>query len=104
MRKTSPLVLVVTLVLVQAALAVEQSKTPSHSLQHPRLYFTAADLQQLRAKRKTSEAAARVWANLTKSADWCAKQKPRDEWIPTLEKDPQFENLYDRFYAAMHDA
>jgi hypothetical protein len=104
MRKTSPLVLVVTLVLVQAALAVEQSKKPSHSLQHPRLYFTAADLQQLRAKRKNSEAVARIWANITKSADWCAKQKPRDEWIPTLEKDAQFENLYDRFYAAMHDA
>src|SRR4051794_12699960 len=104
MRKTSPLVLVVTLVLVQAALAVEQSKKPSHSLQHPRLYFTAADLPELRATRKNSEAAAQIWANMTKSADWCAKQKPRTEWIPTIEKDTQFENLYDRFYAAMHDA
>jgi len=44
-----------------------------------------------------------IWANLTASADWCRKQVPRTEWIPTLKDDPQYENLYDRFYAAMHD-
>ena len=47
---------------------------------------------------------AHIWANMIKSADWCAKQVPRTEWIPTAASDPQFENLYDRFYAAMHDA
>src|SRR3954452_15570456 len=104
MKRTPSFVLSVALVLVQAAMAVEQSNNTSHGLQHPRLYFTAADLPQLRAKRKNTEAVARIWANMTKSADWCIKQKPRDEWIPTLDKDPQFENLYDRFYAAMHDA
>ena len=67
------------------------------------MYFTAADLPHLRELRK-SGTHAKIWANMTESADWCAKQTPRTEWIPTAEKDPQFENLYDRFYAAMHDA
>ena len=46
---------------------------------------------------------ARIWENLIRSADWCRQQPPRAEWIPTLADDPQYENLYDRFYAAMHD-
>ncbi len=69
---------------------------------HPRLYFTAAELAELR-DRKHSGVHARIWKNLTRSADWCARQIPRSEWIPPAEDDPQFENLYDRFYAAMHD-
>src|SRR3954463_15351550 len=76
---------------------------PRHEVHHPRLYFTAADLPQLRELRK-SGTHAQIWANMLKSADWCAKQTPRTEWIPTADKDPEFENLYDRFYAAMHDA
>ncbi|HEX5472195.1 MAG TPA: hypothetical protein VFW73_09925, partial [Lacipirellulaceae bacterium] len=70
---------------------------------HPRLYFTAADLPRLRSSR-ASGIRAHIWANMIKSADWCAMQVPRTEWIPTAARDPQFENLYDRFYAAMHDA
>jgi hypothetical protein len=69
---------------------------------HPRLYFTAADLPRLRSLRATG-VPARIWANLTASAVWCAQQTPRSEWIPTVVPDPIFENLYDRFYAAMHD-
>jgi hypothetical protein len=67
------------------------------------LYFTADDLPHLRELKK-SGTHAKIWANLAKSADWCAQQTPRTEWIPTAQKDPQYENLYDRFYAAMHDA
>ncbi|HVX59742.1 MAG TPA: DUF4962 domain-containing protein [Pirellulales bacterium] len=69
---------------------------------HPRLYMTAMDLPRLRAARNEG-VHARIWANLKESADWCARQTPRTEWIPTLEPDPMFENLYDRFYGAMHD-
>ena len=47
--------------------------------------------------------ASRIWANLSASADWCALQTPRTKWIPSVVPDPRFENLYDRFYAAMHD-
>lgn len=72
-------------------------------LGHPRLYFTAADLPQLRALQALG-IHAKIWANMARSADWCAAQTPRTEWIPTADKDPQYENLYDRFYAAMHDA
>src|SRR6478735_6111899 len=76
---------------------------PQRELGHPRLYFTAAELPQLRNLQQ-SGIHSQIWANMTKSADWCAQQTPRTEWIATAEKDPQFENLYDRFYAAMHDA
>jgi hypothetical protein len=69
---------------------------------HPRLYFTSADLPRLR-KLRTAGVPARIWANLTASADWCALQTPRSKWIPSVAPDPIFENLYDRFYAAMHD-
>jgi hypothetical protein len=79
------------------------AKEPARNLEHPRLYFAAAELPPLRALQSTN-VHARIWSNLTASADWCAQQVPRTEWIPTLENDPQFENLYDRFYAAMHDA
>jgi len=69
---------------------------------HPRLYCTGGDLPRLRELRQQG-IHARIWANLTLSADWCREQAPRNEWIPTLADDPQYENLYDRFYAAMHD-
>jgi hypothetical protein len=70
---------------------------------HPRLYCLPDDLPRLRAA-KTTGVHARIWTNLTTSADWCAAQLPRTEWIPTLVPDPIYENLYDRFYAAMHDS
>lgn len=76
---------------------------PVDGSHHPRLYFTAADLQQLRDLNK-SGIHSKIWANMIRSADWCAQQTPRTEWIASVENDPQFENLYGRFYAAMHDA
>ncbi|HEY3391257.1 MAG TPA: hypothetical protein VGK58_01025 [Lacipirellulaceae bacterium] len=69
---------------------------------HPRLYFAPDDLPQWRAKRGDGQRAL-IWRNLQASADWCLEQQPRSEWIPTAAEDPLFENLYDRFYAAMHD-
>lgn len=70
--------------------------------QHPRLYFTAHDLPKIRATRSAGRRES-IWRNMVESADWCSKQSPRKEWIPTISEDPQYENLYDRFYATMHD-
>src|SRR5256885_1085971 len=98
--KCSPLRGALVLVAVLAAAHLGAAAEPTHVVHHPRLYFTAADLPQLRGQQK-SGAHAQIWANMTRSADWCAQQSPRTEWIPTADKDPQFENLYDRFYAAM---
>jgi len=78
------------------------ARTTSLVAGHPRLYFTAADLPRLRRHERRG-VRAMIWSNLRRSADWCVRQKPRSVWIPTKEDDPQFENLYDRFYAAMHD-
>jgi hypothetical protein len=91
--------LVAVSTIAHSGAAAEQTR----EAHHPRLYFTAAELPKLR-ELKSSGVHAKIWANMTKSADWCAQQVPRTEWIPTAENDPQFENLYDRFYAAMHDA
>jgi hypothetical protein len=99
-----PAVAIGALFLTGAALPVVKAAGETKTLPtgHPRLYFTAADLPHLRALR-TNGAHARIWTNLAASADWCAQQSPRREWIPTIVPDPIFENLYDRFYAAMHD-
>jgi hypothetical protein len=69
---------------------------------HPRLCFTPGELQQLRAAR-TKGVHARLWRNLAESADWCLTRAPRTEWIAPVAPDPVYENLYDRFYAMMHD-
>lgn len=94
---------VVAFILVLTVAHFAAATEPVNKLQHPRLYFTEADLPELRAQRN-SGVHAKIWANLARSADWCARQVPRAEWIPSIAPDPQFENLYDRFYAAMHDA
>jgi hypothetical protein len=91
----------VAAILIPAHLGI--AGEPIQSIRHPRLYFTAADLPQLRELQK-SGIHKQIWANMTRSADWCVQQTPRTEWIPTITPDPQFENLYDRFYATMHDA
>jgi hypothetical protein len=75
---------------------------PKGPLGHPRLYFQQQDLEALRGDRATGVRAS-IWQNMEAWGDWCCEQSPREQWIPTLADDPQYENLYDRFYAAMHD-
>jgi len=70
--------------------------------EHPRLYFDQTELEELRSLRDQGSRAD-IWKNIVTWAEWCQEQEPRKEWIPTLEDDPRYENLYDRFYAAMHD-
>ncbi len=93
-------------VLFVAALSAAEGDVPQGrpnvAASHPRLYFTAEELPKIRATR-TAGHRALIWQNMVASADWCRKQPPRTEWIPTIADDPRYENLYDRFYAAMHD-
>ncbi len=72
------------------------------NLSHPRLYFNAQQLIQLRAMR-AEPAHARIWTNLAASAEWCLTKSPRTNWIAPVSPDPIYENLYDRFYAIMQD-
>lgn len=69
---------------------------------HPRLYATPRELTRLRALREEG-VHARIWKNLVESADGCLDRTPRREWIAPLADDPNYENLYDRFYAMMMD-
>ncbi|MBI2298986.1 MAG: DUF4962 domain-containing protein, partial [Armatimonadetes bacterium] len=69
---------------------------------HPRLYFTAVELPRLR-ERRTEGVQARIYQNLVQSADWCLTRPLRREWIAPVAPDPIYANLYDRFYAMMHD-
>src|SRR5687768_15707709 len=71
-------------------------------MSHPRLYFTPAELHELR-ERRAQGVHARIWRNLADSADWCLTKTPRDKWIAPVEPDPIYANLYDRFFAMMHD-
>ncbi|MFA6112187.1 MAG: hypothetical protein WDA75_25800 [Candidatus Latescibacterota bacterium] len=69
---------------------------------HPRLFFTADELTELRAGREQGFR-ARIWHNLMASADWCLERPLRRTWIAPISPDPIYANLYDRFYAMMHD-
>src|SRR3954466_1416529 len=69
---------------------------------HPRLYFREAELPKLR-ELQTGAMHKRIWHNLTESADRCLTLQPRHEWIAPIAPDPNYENLYDRFYAIMGD-
>ena len=99
----------VTLLLMMTGMSIgslesmgETTLRPSLQGQHPRLYFTTTELPELRAKREKI-IPGRIWQNVVTSAQWCVLQSPRTEWTATLADDPQYENLYDRFYGAMHD-
>lgn len=70
--------------------------------EHPRLLFTRDELSWLRAAKATGYHAT-VWANVVASAEWCLSRPVRSEWIAPRQPDPIYENLYDRFYAMMHD-
>ena len=69
---------------------------------HPRLYFTSEELSRLRDSR-SEPGHAKIWANIRDSAAWCLAKAPRTEWIAPIADDPNYENLYDRFYAMMQD-
>jgi hypothetical protein len=69
---------------------------------HPRLYFTPRELEGLRSLHARG-VNAKIWKNLQASADWCLTLTPRKDWIAPASPDPAYENLYDRFYAIMHD-
>ena len=69
---------------------------------HPRLFFDAAELATLRRQRDTG-GHVRLWANLARSADWCLTRPLRRAWLAPVTPDPIYANLYDRFYAMMHD-
>jgi len=71
-------------------------------MDHPRLYFTGEDLPGLRALRGGG-LHGRIWDRVRASADWCLSQRPRRKGIEVKAPDPIYENLYDRFYAIMHD-
>jgi len=75
---------------------------PPVQIGHPRLYFTAKDLPRLRGLR-TQGVHARIWKHLAESADGCLAKTPRTKWIAPVSPDPIYLNLYDRFYAMMHD-
>lgn len=75
---------------------------PIEPFTHPRLFFTADDLPRLRETRQGG-LRSDIWRNLIASADWCLEKTPRTEWIPPTQPDPIYLNLYNRFYAMMHD-
>ncbi len=70
--------------------------------EHPRLYFTPSELAGLR-KLRSSGMHRQIWYNLRESADWCLTLQPRPNWIAPVAPDPNYENLYDRFFAIMGD-
>lgn len=81
---------------------IDPVRAADSTSQHPRLYFERDELSKLRSLREEG-IHAKIWHNMVQWAEWCQEQPPRQEWIPTLADDPLYENLYDRFYAAMHD-
>ncbi|MFA5865682.1 MAG: DUF4962 domain-containing protein [Phycisphaerae bacterium] len=84
-------------------MAVRNANTVKESfLEHPRLYFSAKELVDLRKKRD-QKVYSLIWANMKTSADWCLIRPIREEWIAPVDPDPIYANLYDRFFAMMHD-
>lgn len=81
-----------------------QKSQPALSLVsgHPRLFFTRAELNRLREERNEG-LRAKMLANIRDSANWCLTQPVRTNWIAPVTPDPIYENLYDRFFAMMHD-
>jgi hypothetical protein len=83
-------------------MALTEASAWAGALGHPRLYFTADELAELRAARREGVRAL-IWRNMMSSADWCLDRPLRKEWITPVTPDPIYANLYDRFYAMMHD-
>jgi hypothetical protein len=87
---------------VRQMLAPKAPEVPLRVSGHPRLYFSAEELAQLRAARGQGFRAV-IWRNMMDSADWCLQRPLRRTWIAPVSPDPIYANLYDRFYAMMHD-
>ena len=83
-------------------MTVTDASSQTASLGHPRLYFSAAELSGL-IDGRTEGARALIWRSMVDSADWCLTRPLRKEWIAPVKPDPIYANLYDRFYAMMHD-
>lgn len=90
------------LIVIVGTLTRRSEAAAATNLSHPRLYFTAKDLPQLRQQRAHG-LHKKIWKNLADSADWCLTRTPRQAWIAPISPDPRYENLYDRFYAIMGD-
>jgi hypothetical protein len=67
------------------------------------LWFTDSELDALRADRERGSR-ARIWRNLMADARAWQARAPRPQGISLHADDPDYENLYDRFYAIMSDA
>ena len=89
-----------TVVLVSGALAAGAALADEPI--HPRLYLTAEEIPGLRADRENGVRKL-IWENMQSSADECLTVEPTAEWIKPISPDPNYENLYDRFYAMMRD-
>jgi hypothetical protein len=80
----------------------EQPKAKENNLGHPRLYFNAGELAMLRELR-TKGVHQKIWRNMEDSAKECLTRPLRTQWIAPITPDPNYLNLYDRFYAMMAD-
>lgn len=69
----------------------------------PRLFVTNATLETIRSRRRTG-LSGRIWRNLRASALDCVSRPVRGVGIEPIVDDPDYENLYERFYAIMSDA
>jgi hypothetical protein len=88
--------------LFTAILGPAADDAPAEAPAHPRLYLTAENLPALRAARGEG-VRKRIWENIEQSAEECMAIEPTHEWIAPVTPDPNYENLYDRFYTMMRD-
>lgn len=83
-------------------MTVTGASSQTTTLGHPRLFFDVTERLALCTER-TKGARALIWRNMVDSADWCLSRPLREAWIAPITPDPVYANLYDRFYAMMHD-
>jgi hypothetical protein len=66
------------------------------------IWFGPGERERLDLARCTGSG-ARIWRNLLADAKALAPRRPRTRGIDPIAEDPDYENLYDRFYAIMSD-